>query len=52
MALITLSKDGPSVLINPTKSPRHPHLETLDQFYRAFADQKGDELFEWLGKGD
>lgn len=45
MALITSPKEGPSVIITPTKNSKHPHLETLDNFYRIFADQKGDELF-------
>lgn len=45
MALITNPKEGPSVQITPTKNQKHPHLESLDNFYRAFADQKGDELF-------
>lgn len=45
MALITSPKEGPSVQITPTKNQKYPHLESLDNFYRAFADQKGDELF-------
>jgi hypothetical protein len=52
MALITLAKEGPSIIITPTKNPKHPHLETLDNFYRLFAEAKGDELFDWLSRGD
>jgi len=51
MALITTNKDGPAVIINPTKN-RHPHLDTLDIFYKTFADSKGDELLEWLSKDE
>lgn len=40
MALITISKDGHSVIINQLKN-RHPHLETLDAFYKSFAELKG-----------
>jgi hypothetical protein len=49
MALITISKESHSVIIVQTKN-RYPHLETLDTFYKSFADLKGDELFEWLNK--
>jgi len=52
MALITIAKEGPSIIITPTKNQKHPHLETLDNFYRHFADVKGDELFDWLSRGD
>lgn len=45
MALIMTPKEGPSVMITPTKNSKHSHLETLDNFYRIFADLKGDELF-------
>lgn len=36
MALITISKEGHSVIITQTKN-RHPHLETLEAFYKSFA---------------
>jgi hypothetical protein len=49
MALISISKDSHSVVINPTKG-KHPHLETLDNFYKTFAETRGDDLLEWLNR--
>lgn len=49
MALITISKENHSVIINQLKN-RHPHLETLDAFYKSFAELKGEELYDWLNK--
>ena len=44
MALITVIKDSYSVIINQNKN-RHPHLETLDTFYKSFSELRGDELY-------
>lgn len=41
MALITIVKESHSVSIIQLKN-RHPHLETLDAFYKSFAELKGE----------
>lgn len=40
--LITFSKEQTSVLITPTKIQKHPHLESLDNFYKIMSDTKGE----------
>lgn len=40
--LLNYGKDQPAVLINTsTKSPKHFHLESLENFYRIFSENKG-----------
>lgn len=49
--LISYVKDQIPVIITPNnKAPKHPHLESLQNFSRIISDLKGEELFERLGK--
>lgn len=41
--IMTFIKDHPTVVINVTgKAQKHPHLESLDTFYKIFSDTKGE----------
>jgi hypothetical protein len=43
--LLTYIKDQPSIMISSLgKNNKHPHLESLENFYRIVSDNKGEEL--------
>ena len=43
MFLNYASKDYAQIAINSmSKGQKHPHLESLDSFYRIFSDTKGE----------
>lgn len=43
--LLTYIKDQPAIVLSGvSKTQKHPHLDSLDNFYRIFSDNKGEEL--------